>query len=403
MPHIHRVITLFALSLLAVTPLSLRADEKPTLDGVYFLAADRGEARLLRINKGRFDIRLIGNLAGTVSGYFSGGEGGVHFIYFNGAEQVRCVATAAVIDGRLWVGVFYRDPHQKDLFACRTLHTGLFGPEQYGMPAGTIRWDMGKSTWTLTGPHDNFNKSTVIENVRVLRNPLDEKDRRLMPVFRDGDREKVETIFRDEGPRNYRDWAGWWALGAGMFVDEDWRLEEKLKEAGDDAGQRKKIIDTALRVNVGRRVFEQHGDVILTPWSVDLGPVGLVPAEVETKQLIGEYVAVDHAKLRVTIEEPKKDDPPPHIRHLRPGLHTAEQWRALYSTLASNPDDWGVHRRVIHENCMMGHIDYPGYDFWLPLGDGRLARYLIASTHMPRLNDWPLGRVIVMKKVTKND
>ncbi len=384
-------------------PIATADNQSPRVEGIYFLPDNTGYTRLLRIQKGRFDVRQLGNLGGTVSGYFSGGQGGVHFIYFNGEKQIRCVCTSAVIEGRLWVGVFVRDRYDKQLFTCRTLRTGLFGPAQVGMPAGTIRWHFGESTWSLTPPHDNFNKSTVIKTRRVVHHPDDEDDRRLMPVFDQADHKTMATVFRDDGPRSYRDWAGWWAIGAGLFVDDKWNLDQKLKDAGDDAAARRKAIDDALHVNIGRRTFEQHGDVILTPWSLDLGPIGMAPASVKNDELVGEYVALHDDKVRITVKKSKqkKEDLLPHLEHLAFGQRTPAQWRTLLTTLEVEPDDWGLHRRVLYVNCMMGHADFPGYDLWLPLSGNRIARYVVPCTHLSNKSGWPLNDVVIMKKVGK--
>lgn len=387
----------------AKSPDNAAKNKESSLDGIYFLPADRGEARLLRIAANRFDIRLIGNLGGTVTGIFSGGRGAVNLLYFNGAKRVRCESTSAVINGRLWVGVFQRDQHRSKRFICRTLNTDVFGSAQAGMPHGTIYWDMDKATWTLTPPHDAAHDATIIDNVQILRHPDDKDDRRLVPIFNEKLLPKVATIFRNDGPTGYRDWASWCAVSAGIFVADDWQFENQPKKAGDDAAARKAMIDQTLRVNVGRQHYEQHGDVILAPWSVDLGPVGMIPTKDKAAKLTGEYVAVDNDKLKVTVASPpltpKKDDVSAAIKHFAFGRKSLEQWEAVFKTLDQNPDDWGVHRRVLNDNCMMGHADWPGYDFWLPLPKGRLARYIVPSTHMFNKDRWPIGHVVVMKKV----
>ena len=114
--------------------------------------------------------------------------------------------------------------------------------------------------------------------------------------------------------------------------------------------------------------------------------------------IVGEYVALDNDSLRATVKIPKQGDDPTPTKHLIFPLHrTAAEWKKALGALEINPDDWGLSRRTYRENRMMGHADWPGFDFWLPLSDDRLARYIVPSTHMPG-KEWPVREVILMRK-----
>jgi len=150
--------------------------------------------------------------------------------------------------------------------------------------------------------------------------------------------------------------------------------------------------EAALR----RGVYRQHGEVIITPWSIDLGPARLMPVKRPLAEVKGLWLALDNPGQAVTVVDSKKEHAFPFLEHSGPPR--AETIRARFAKLPYDSAETPLHHQVIRENCGMGHVDWPGHIFWFATADDRLVRYIYPSTHTSLGLDSPVNRTQVFTR-----
>ena len=112
-----------------------------------------------------------------------------------------------------------------------------------------------------------------------------------------------------------------------------------------------------------RRGFERRGDVLVTPWSVRLGPIGLQPSRVSPEHLTGTW-RHGAEEVEVRLEEPPA---PPW------GAFGEPEGRPV---VGFRPDAFGVVSRLVpfRGHAPMGHADYSLHELWFATGEDRLVR-----------------------------
>ncbi|MEZ4475667.1 MAG: hypothetical protein R3F60_33685 [bacterium] len=126
--------------------------------------------------------------------------------------------------------------------------------------------------------------------------------------------------------------------------------------------------------------WRQHGDLMLTPWSVMLGPAGRVPHRAAPAE--GQYAgAADAPNPRVALSADTlqivAEAPPP----LWTDLGDLARGTPRPSAVAWSPDDRGISRVTYGHDCQMGHADLRGELAWFPLSDGRIFLWHRQPTH----------------------
>jgi hypothetical protein len=124
-----------------------------------------------------------------------------------------------------------------------------------------------------------------------------------------------------------------------------------------------------------RMTYERVGDVMLTPWSVDLGPVGLMPAKANANQALGHWESAGRGlDVLAVAERPQaRANPPADVQLGRP---RAKEIDAMESRLEFDADDGGIHTKTYGWFCGANHGDHEGYIYWFLTPDDRLVRIL---------------------------
>jgi hypothetical protein len=267
------------------------------------------------------------------------------------------VASYAVVDGELWLGVLRREGLNRwrgRLFGADG-HARLLPPPRLG---GSIDWDRGAGTLALD---------------------LVSWSRQRGPMF----------------PRPYR-----------AETLPPMRLEHVMERHIDDVDGGTLLIpvfpeaevahDSPLEPIVGqrRRPWRQHGDVMLTPLSQSLGPVGMLPAAAPVRAIgswtgprlpsapdIGRTPAPPSMTLSLVATAAELEPAYviwPSSRGKPPGPHQ------LPHADHPHPNARGVSYSAYGHNCVMGHGDEPGALVWFPLADGRLFVHHRLASHGAR-------------------
>jgi len=397
---------LFVVAIVFCCVSSLRAEGQ--VDGVYFLPAEQGTSHFISIQGRSFRSLFRGMIRGEVKGHCNGGEadaGELSFFYFNGEEIARTEVTYGVVDGELWLGVFRRGSGVgKDNFHCNLRGMKFFGPVSKLLPEGQLLWEIEAETWR----HYRFPKlaseETKIESVRLLKAaPTANGSVKMRPIFPITAREDLRTVFADP-----------WFSGhspskidngrIGLFAKKDWEFEP------EDETNLVELLPKP-ETDTMRSYYRQVGDVIIAPWSIKLGPVGLKPVAKKFAEVEGVWVDSTRAdRLVEVIAAPKATTGalfrlgPPNAEEM------GKRFSQLQYTRAKTDADEGVielaeeetdvdtlHTQVISENCGMGHADWPGYIHWFATKDDKIVRYIYPSTHTPITNH-PVNRTQVFKR-----
>lgn len=383
------------LLLLAGAGLCFGEDSKPNIDGVYFLPTYKYEPRILTIQGRKFTLEFFGSLPGSVSGLVSSSEKEVGFNYFNGERRVRVQASSAIINGELWLGVFHPVAYsKKQRWVATADELGLLGYAARFCPEGQIMWDWDAETFAHTPLPFVRSKTKTFENVKLLESPTEKINPFLSPVFLLTDFENLLPLFSDYLHQKQ--------IGEsdvmtrlGVFAKPGWKLAdsfEKLQADNETEAFHKLTQLWPGEVSFQRGYYKRVGDVIIAPWSINLGPIGLLPAKKSAEELAGEWVS-DEAKKTVTLEyEPKRDD------LFRGLLFGKPDYAKLLGTLQYVEGEGPVHQTGIYQNCMMGRADFAGHIFWFATADGRIVRYIYPSNHGPIGDDPPVNKLHIFRR-----
>jgi hypothetical protein len=151
-------------------------------------------------------------------------------------------------------------------------------------------------------------------------------------------------------------------------------------DADGGAGMTRETLEERLRAVEPRgtsrsATYERVGDTMIAPWSIDLGPVGLMPVKAAAaEQVVGEWIGADGRTI--TVRAPAKDGPlapllPSPLVFGRPEGAWVER---MISELTFQPDARGISMKVYGWNCGMGHMDLRGLIYSFTTADQRLVR-----------------------------
>jgi hypothetical protein len=278
-----------------------------------------------------------------------------------------------VIEGRLWAGVLRRT--HDDLWICSSTNAAIFGEGSARIPDAEILWDMRANTWAYTSPGRAPAAVKEIRAVTVGAGTVHETGERLLAVVEAASgAQAIDEIVQSEKTFSQR------SVGYGDLMVTMPAIVI-LRGRALDGDSSKKIAAEEL-VKASEAVsgtplasYEKIGDTLIAPWSIDLGPVGLLPARPDAKKAIGHW---ESAGSGLDVHAAAKPPPVP----LKPRLTfptprpSAQEIKAMESNLDFDPDGNGVHSKTYGWSCGMGHGDHPGFIYWFVTQDDRLVRIL---------------------------
>ena len=267
----------------------------------------------------------------------------------------RVRATWALVDGDLWLGVLHR--------------TGgtWQGELQTTRPAAapsSVRWQPRRGVLTLDTPAG----SVTLPGVREVRTQAD----RFALVHSDAAAYRAASVGPIGQTLDAHRCAG---IGAVGTVCPFGVLPVGRLDTGDPW--------------VRRTAWRRVGDVMLTPWSIRLGPAGFGPSG--APPVHGRYeglvqstaLRLDDARTRLALPvESLTIGGQPAPEELS-GRLDAFGYRAepRPGSVTWSPDARGVSRATYGHDCVMGHADVPGILAWFPLADGRIFLWHQPATH----------------------
>jgi hypothetical protein len=366
--------------------------ENPPLKcaGVYALSG----MRLLRIDQDRFDLRTDSPVLGkkSVSGLVSDSDG-ITLRYFNGTAEVKINTHYAIIDGHLWIGIMR--PAGEGRWHTRSTNTAIFSGDANAMPECSVLWDMNKETWNVEF-QNSIHPAIAIDGITALAagpGHILKDSKQFIAILRnDGGATRAAEVAQwksriaDWEPRLVNLKSGSWidmGIGSGMasltrslvLLPEGWRLGPAdsipKKEFGVDALQ--KTLGAMAKDRGPLASYEQIGDILLTPWSIDLGPVGLIPVKADAADLFGEWIGPDKKSLSIGKGYAPKDW---SRLPAKVGGPSPEELEKMISPLPLAADDAGIHVQIYGWNHGMNHADHPGFIYWFLTADKKLVRMI---------------------------
>ncbi|NMO15873.1 hypothetical protein HPC49_26935 [Pyxidicoccus fallax] len=335
------------------------------VDGLYF--ADHGivselEApKLLLLEQGRFE--LLRGKDVLLSGTFDADAGVLRLRPVNGAVGAELEATYAVVDGRLLLGVLRRVDASRPRWRSAALPAEFLGLQRMAKVqpgAFSVDWDMDTGEWRFTSGE----REVVLSGVARVESSAD-GERAFVPVFqrpeRRGGGDDPEAML--QAGREHAGGALEEPSPFGLMVGTDaelvWRGGVvRTRNGGSGPWE-------------AARPYERRGSVMVTPWTVDLGPVGLLPVRAEPAAVAGTYEYEDEAFV-VSAQPPPSRSDDPYATGFR---YRGDEQRCHYV-----PDERGlVARDLGMDHPPMSHWDKPVTLFCFSLGDGRFVRYVSAG------------------------
>lgn len=339
----------------------------PQIDGVYAL----GGQRLLRIEQNKLEILYDSQTLGRqrVTGTVLTTADELHLVYFNGEKQAKARVTFGLVGDHLWVGVMKR--RREDLWTGTTRGAALFGEDRTPLPDGEIAWDLRARQWSYA---IRGGAPTIVGPTRAVpagKGRVDESGERFVAVVEAGRGAEALKWVLDREPAFCDDMRG----HPGFLVSFPAIALQQGPGAGPATEVRTEQLLKAVDAFLSSRpaTYERIGDVMLTPWSVDLGPVGLVPATADANKAVGHWESSGRGlDVRTAAEQPPMTEKPKAIVRLgRPGQQEIE---AMESQLEFDAGDGGVHTKPYGWSCGMGHSDHSGVIYWFLTQDDRLVR-----------------------------
>jgi hypothetical protein len=347
---------------------ALCGDGAYVMQGVYFMPVHWenplfGRHRIIEFRNGSFRSSISygrrKEVPVEIKGRCSSHNNTMTLEYHDGEKLVRLSNTYAVVNGHLWLGVFVKGkgPKGEPQWACHTERLSFFSHSDHRAPQGWVRWNIEKGTWELLPTDPQTGRKVEFSGLSTL--PLPDK------------REDVEAftaVFPDNDTlRSVSSAIGWLRYGDvdfGVALPEDAELAEMGKRYGD---------------RLFRARYVRKGDVIIAPWSIDLGPAGLVPKIVEAEAVEGEWVNESDSTDVVKLRKPAAKDGRARIGPAFLPLYGPQGAKALAKALREaefRSDENGISHSTWGWDCHMGHGDAPFHIYWLALKDGRMARYV---------------------------
>jgi len=357
------------------------------LAGLYVLSSQPGTAHHLVLDAdGTFAATLITSRPPALSpvrGHWTVDAAGLlRLKYFNGESIVPVVATCAVVDGHLWVGVFRKTKHPKrDEWVMETRNVGVFGTLAQRAPDCRILWLMDAGTWTCTSPQRQPGGDSVARcaGIRVVRAPASKPpDMRLLPLFPKTISFPKLSAYLGHGTHL----GAYTVVPLGILGDPQWSMASAAGAFKPPLTQRdafRKLVDMQSR-GVSEHspihgTWEQRGNAILTPWSLDLGPAAVVPLKKNFPKLAGQWKSVENAdkRIKIIVDLGKGKTP---VAPLPQGRPTPERLRTLFDTATFRPGADGVSVVRWGWDCVAGHQDVPGHIVSCITKDGRFVRWI---------------------------
>ncbi|WP_205525921.1 hypothetical protein [Pyxidicoccus trucidator] len=345
------------------------------LDGLYF--ADRGvfdtnsAPKLLLLEQGLFEL-----LQGTelsLRGTFEARDGLLRLKPVGGGTATTLETTYAVVDGRLLLGVLRQVGDARHRWTSAALPSKLLGHERM-VPtqpeAFRIDWDLREGEWRFTSGA----RQVVLNGVARLEHPK-LGGRLFVPVFRS----PAQRGGGDDPARMLVDHQR--VVGHALGTQSLFGLEPasaaplvwdgaQVRSRNGGAGSGMKPAELVLRIlsESAGTSYERRGEVVVTPWTVDLGPVGLLPVRADPSKLAGTYVNGD--KEFIVSAQPPSPSPQAEMYAMIGQYHPEREVTCHYA-----PDARGLVTWTLGGDHMMGHWDKATRMFCFVLADGRVVRY----------------------------
>lgn len=377
-------------------------EKAETPEGVYFLPTAKYEPRILTIDERRFTLEFFGSLPGKVEGYSSSNAMRVALRYFNGERSVSMQASSAIIDGELWLAVFQPQPYSENRrWLCIADEMGLLGYSGRSCPPGHILWDWDLLTFTHTPLPFSSSRSKTLKGVQLLHSPTEKENPNLLPVFSPDDFKTLMEVFPDHVFLHQRPLCNTASMArVGVFAQREWELNDTLEilEVESDTAAFHSMMKKVLpgETTFQRCGYRRVGDVIIAPWSINLGPVGLQPAKTPAEDLSGSWVT-ETSKKPLQVNTVEADGLTGRFGRFDFAFGRPD-YDELLGGFQYRKNDGPIHHRGIFENCMMGHADYPGHIFWFATEDGRIVRYVYPSTHGPSAKVSPANKLEIFQR-----
>lgn len=340
----------------------------PNLDGVYFGA----KARVAQLGSVQFagkrvlfDPHMPNTAAATPAAPAAGkfALGPTHMT-IDHPTQGLTTTSWGVVKGELWLNVLRPDSHSGKGAWRGTLHRSSNNTWLHYAGPSTIQWDTRRGRLALAVGSKRF----IFKGIRRFEMSL-AGSLGVLPIHRGNKgHARVSEVASDLlAYRCTRLETKNVACPFGLFASEPWT-----------GAQADKIVRPYL--------WRQHGDVILTPWSIRLGPVGMIPdptikprSGVWTGSLgVGAAPPTIHASARFLRGAPPSKTTRFDIVHSRNVAGIPGQ---VGSSHAYRPNAAGITIGSSGCNCLMGHLDVSGTMTWFPMKDGRIFLFNMVGGH----------------------
>jgi hypothetical protein len=357
---------------------ALFACQKPAqvpdrIDGLYFAdsafpSSGYGLSKLLLLEQGLFELLDGTELAQR--GTFEAHDGLIRLRPVGTGTRVELETTYAVVDGHLLLGVLRHVDGEPHRWTSAALPPEVLGQAwmESPHPAGfRIDWDMREGAWRFTSGA----RHVELSGVARLENPAD-GGRSFVPVFRRpaqrGGVDDPAGMLAEK--RTAMDMGARFGWEAPPEVPLDWDGElVRLRNGEGSPGMRAADVLRDPFANGRPPPYQRRGDIVVTPWTVDLGPVGLLPVRADPWTHEGTYVSGDEELVVSARPSPGESQGDPYLRIFR---HPGEESRCLYVPDARGLVAW----KLGMTHPPMDHWDKPTLVVCFALADGRFVRYI---------------------------
>lgn len=350
-------------------------EPKSPIDGIY-VDGGSGEYRIIQFQNGWMTLK-------TDDGYELRGryivrgetQGNLFINYFDGQTRVAFSTTFAICEQKLWLGTLNRLPHQEEesYYYAKMQNAGMFGLSSEHCPAGRFHWYSQKGLGQFYAEGEKrFDFKTHKfkmpgENKFVIGVERESNFTAEESKLLTGKSEQVTSVLPDFLDNHF----GWHEV-----FHETEAITNQMK-ALYDARKSDEDIEQRFRSRTFRAA-DKDANVIIAPWSICVGQVGLFPIDLEEAKLVGEWsdglTVLPKADQSILLSDiplfpidPDDDDS---------ALKVLSELR-----YAPKPAIFNISRQSFSYNCMMGHLDIPGVVLWFPISNSKIARFWSPPTH----------------------
>ena len=353
-PNLFRIalLLIFAVILFSTSQSNAQEGAKTAIDGIYF-QGNSLHYRIFEFKNGWLKIKTNrgAELRGKVNFQSSPNSkrGIVSIEYYDGQQNIELSTTYTILEQKLWLGTFNQTSYRtKPCYLSVVQDAGMLGMSNRACLQGKFYW-YSKQGLGRFKPFDGPQPFGF--KINKTETPDSDSFQIEIDTTSDFSAADAELLFSIKKPFTK-------SLPAYLKQDRVWKQMHGSEH--------------------NFRPLDEKSTVIVAPWSVCLGRVGLFAREVDEADLIGDW-----SDGSVVTKRPKQS-PANQAAVFFPGIglqerRTRERLKSL--VYSPDPENFNFSRSSAAFNCTAGHQDVPGDVFWFPISDTEIAKFSSQPTH----------------------